>query len=54
MEKFYKWLAHRLPRRLVFFCAVRVGAETTTGKFGNTIVPEITLITCLKRWEELS
>ena len=51
-DKFYQWLSFKLPRRLVYFCAIRLGAETTTGKFSNTIVPEVTFMTALKRWVE--
>jgi hypothetical protein len=51
-DKICEWIAYKFPRRVVYFCAIRLGAETTTGKFSNTIVPEVEFMTCLKRWEE--
>jgi hypothetical protein len=50
-ERFWLWLAHRLPRKLVMWCAVRVGAHATTGKHGSTIVPELSFMDALKRWD---
>jgi hypothetical protein len=47
------WLAvvWRLPRRLVYWCAVRVIAHATTGQYGHTVVPQLTAIDALKRWD---
>ena len=39
-----------LPRRIVYWCAIRVGAHATTGKFGNQNVPALTMADALKRW----
>jgi len=44
------WVADRMPRWLVYFCAIRLGAEVTTGKYSNTVVPDITLTDALRRW----
>lgn len=52
MDKFLLWLAHKLPRRLVMWCAVRVGAYATTGKYDTTIVPELTFMDALQRWDK--
>lgn len=52
LDKFLLWLAHRLPRRLVMWCAIRVGAHATTGKFGSTVVHEMTFMDAIKRWDE--
>lgn len=40
-----------LPRWLVYWCAIRVIAHATQGKYGNTIVPELTAMDALKRWD---
>lgn len=40
-----------LPRSIAYWCAVRVFAHATTGEYGNTIVPELTAMEALKRWE---
>jgi hypothetical protein len=52
MEKFWRWLAWKLPRPLVYWCVARAGAYATQGKYENTIVPELTLIDTLQRWRE--
>ena len=51
-EKMALWIAHRMPRWLVKWCAVRLGAHATCGKYGNTIVSELTFMDALKRWDE--
>ena len=51
-DKLMLWTAHRLPRWLVRWAAVRLGAHATTGKYGSTIVPELTFMDALKRWDE--
>jgi hypothetical protein len=48
LEKFMFWLAWKMPKSLVYFCAIRVGAHATTGKYGNTIVPELTMMDAIK------
>jgi hypothetical protein len=45
-------VAWRLPHSLVMWCAVRVGAHATTGAFGSTVVPELTVGEALKRWDD--
>lgn len=53
-EKLTMWLAWRLPRRLAYWCAIRVLAHGTTGKFSGQVVPELTATEALKRWEDRS
>ena len=52
LDKFYFWLAWKLPRGLVMWCAVRLGANATTGKYEKQIVPELTFMDALKRWTD--
>jgi hypothetical protein len=47
----YQWLAHRMPARLRYFAAIDVGAYASTGKYGDTIVPELTLMDAIQRFE---
>ena len=52
-EKLAMEIAWRMPRWLVYWCAVRVGADATTRddmhRFeGN--VPDMTFLDALKRW----
>jgi len=44
-------VAAMLPRRVVYFAAIRLGAAVTTGKYAKTVVPELTFIDALKRWD---
>lgn len=52
MEKFWIWLAYRMPRRLAYWCTIRVGAHATTGRYGSQIVPDLHLTQALERWEK--
>lgn len=49
-ERFWIWLAWKLPKPLVKWCAVRLGAHATTGDYSEQIVPDLTLIEALGRW----
>jgi hypothetical protein len=51
-EALIRAIVWRLPRRLVMWSYIRVGAHATTGKYGNTVVPEITMMEALKRWDD--
>lgn len=41
-----------LPRSLVYWCAIRLIAHATQGKWGNQIVPELSAMDALGRWKE--
>ena len=45
------WIAGRMPRWLVYHCAIRLIAHATTGKHGSQLVPELTALEALERWE---
>lgn len=51
-EKFWQRLSWVMPRELVRWCFVRVVAHATMGSFGHTIVPELTAIDALARWDK--
>ena len=51
-ERFCRWLAFRLPMQIAYWCAIRVIAHATTGKFSTTVVPELTAMDALGRWEQ--
>jgi hypothetical protein len=40
----------KLPKRLVMWSYIRVAAHATTGEYGNTVVPELTMMEALQRW----
>jgi hypothetical protein len=41
-----------LPRWLVYWCSIRLIAYATQGEYANTIVPDLTAMDALKRWEK--
>ena len=51
MERFWIWLSWKSPRRFIYWATIRLAAHATTGKFSDTIVPELTVIDALTRWE---
>ena len=50
-EAFYQWLAYRLPRGVASWCLVRIVAEATTGAYSDQVVPDLTAMTALVRWD---
>lgn len=50
-EGAWRWIAWRLPRRLVYWAAIRVMVHATTGRWSNQIVPDIEPAEILTRWE---
>lgn len=51
MESFYRWIAWKLPRGLVYWSTVRLVAFATSSQWGATIVPELTAMDALGRWK---
>jgi len=56
---FRRWCEHlliafvwKLPKKLVYWCAIRVAAEATAGKYGNEMPDTVSIITALTRWEK--
>jgi hypothetical protein len=45
-----QWVANRLPKDVIYFAAIRMWSNATTGKYGSTIVPEVTMDECIRRW----
>ncbi len=50
-EKFWFWWAWRLPKKLVYFAAIRLVAFATQGEYGNTVVSELPAMEAIGRWE---
>ena len=48
MQKYVKLI----PDKLKYYCAVWVLTHATTGKYGSTIVSEVTALEALKRFGE--
>ena len=54
VDSILRRLAWWFPRRLVLWCAVRVGAYATMGKYGDQIVSDLLFMDALERWDEES
>lgn len=44
------WVAWHLPRRVVYWSAIRLGAHATQGRFADQVVPELEFVVALERW----
>ena len=51
MEKIWTFIAWRLPRPLVKWCAVRLGVHATVGQWSSQEVPLLTFMDALQRWD---
>ena len=51
LEKMRLAFVWRLPRWLVYWCAIRLIAHATQGAHSNQIVPDLSAMDALKRWE---
>jgi len=51
IKKIQMTIAWAMPKWLVKWCAVRLIANATTGKYSDQIVPELTAVDALERWE---
>ena len=51
-ENLYLGLTRIVPRKCLYWIAVRIGAMVTTGKYSNTVVPDLTFMEALKRLGE--
>ena len=49
LQMFIVW--HCLPKSIVYWSAIRVGANATQGDYSNQVVPDLLFIDALKRWE---
>lgn len=51
MDYLARIIAEHLPQRVVYFAAIRLIAYTSTGCYGDTIVPDFPAMKALQRWE---
>ena len=49
-ERLWMFLAWRLPRPLVMWCAIRLIANATQGPYSQQIVPDLPAMEALRRW----
>ena len=50
MEKKLIWFVGKLPRKLVYWCSIRLIVHATTGEYSHQIVPDLTAMDALERW----
>ena len=50
-EKIWIWLAWKLPRSLVYWAAIRLGAHATQNQWENESPPDLLMMDALKRWK---
>jgi hypothetical protein len=43
-------VANWCPHWLVYRCSIRMLVHATTGKYSNTEVPAVEMVTCIHRW----
>jgi hypothetical protein len=49
-DKVQMWFAWRLPKWLVEWATVRLVSHATTGVYSGTVVPDLTAMEALRRW----
>jgi len=49
-ERIARSISFFLPREIAYWCAIRVFAHATTGKYSEQVVPDLTAMDALKRW----
>ena len=49
-ERICMWIAWRLPRQIVYWCAIRLGAQATTGPYQDQVVPDLRFLEAIRRW----
>jgi hypothetical protein len=49
-EKFWTFLAWKLPKKLAYWAYIRVGVHGTQGPYSNQVVPELLMVEGLERW----
>lgn len=47
---FWYMIVRMLPKKLVYFCFMHVMTHSTTGKYSDTVVPELSGVDAAKRY----
>jgi hypothetical protein len=50
MNKFYRWLAWKLPKDLVMWCWYRVAAHATQGRWSSECPGDVKMMDAIDRW----
>lgn len=46
------WLIMLIPKRIQYYCFLNIVAYATSGKYSNTVVPELPAMEALNRFEK--
>ena len=46
------WIAHHLPRKVVYFATIRAWANATIEEYSSITATEVTAVEVLDRWEQ--
>lgn len=52
MNAIASWIAWALPRRVVYWCGIRIAAHATQGKHASQVMPDLLMMDALHRWDE--
>ena len=47
---FWYWVVSKLPKKVIYFSFLHVMVHASTGKYSDTIVPELTGMDAIKRY----
>ena len=50
--QFYYWLIKRMPKKLQYLTAIDLVAKVTNDGYSDTIVPELTAMDAIRRFEK--
>jgi len=51
-EKLQWWVVKKLPKKIVYLCAIDVGAYATSGKYSSEVVPDLKFFDAIERFEK--
>ena len=51
LDRFARWVAWKLPRRIVMWAAIRLIAHATQGPYSKTDVTSLEAMEALSRWK---
>lgn len=52
IDRIAHWFAYRIPRRVVYWCAIRLMVHATVGRYSSQVVPDLTAGDALEMWEK--
>ncbi len=51
-DEFWLVIARLLPQRLVYWCAILVAVNATTGEYSSQIAPDLRVFEAVDRWPD--